>query len=262
MTLEHPATPVSVAYDEHQSRAAFTLFHEKGNIITADMVASLRSAIEMAAQNPHLKLVTIEGAGADFSFGASVPEHAPGEIERVLPEMHALIYELLELPAVTAALVRGRCFGGGFELALACDFIFAEEDAKFALPEIALGLFPPAASALLPLRAGYAVATRSILTGETFGPAHVAMQQLVTATARPGELSNLVENWFQANLAGKSAAALRHGAAAARLGLAAHVSETLPKLERLYLDELMRTHDAVEGIAAFMDKRAPKWNDR
>ena len=138
--------PIQVSLTEDQSRAAFRLSH----IITADMVAALTQALESLADSPHLKLVTIEGAGPDFSFGASVPEHAPGEIDRVLPAMHALIYALLDFPAVTAAIVRGRCLGGGFELALACDFVFAERDATFGLPEIALGVFPPAASALLP----------------------------------------------------------------------------------------------------------------
>ena len=72
-------------------RAAFRLFHPKGNIVTAEMIRALGQSLETIAENPHLKLVTIEGAGADFSFGASIPEHAPGEIERVLPEAHALI---------------------------------------------------------------------------------------------------------------------------------------------------------------------------
>ena len=61
----------------------------------------------------------------------------------MLPDMHALIVDLLELPAPTAAVIRGRCLGGGFELALACDVVFAATDATFGLPEIALGVLPP-----------------------------------------------------------------------------------------------------------------------
>jgi cyclohexa-1,5-dienecarbonyl-CoA hydratase len=253
---------VSVSFDPRQTRAAFTIFHPKGNIITREMVASLRSALEMAAENPHLKLITIEGAGADFSFGASIPEHAPGQIDDVLPEMHALVYELLEAPAPTAALVRGRCFGGGFELALACDLIFAEEDARFALPEIQLGLFPPAASALLPVKAGQAPAARTILTGATVGVRDPAVAPLLALVATPGELGAQVESWFQQHLAPRSAAALRHAASAARAGLVAHVRTVLPGLERLYLEDLMRTQDAVEGIDAFLAKRKPAWTDR
>src|SRR5688572_6098488 len=150
---------VSVRCNSEQARASFTVSNPKGNVITAAIVSALRAGLASVAQNPHLKLVTIEGEGADFSFGASIPEHAPDRIGQVLPEMHALIDEMLEVPAVTAAVVRGRCLGGGFELALACDFNFAEMYAAFGLPEISLGVFPPAAAALLPQRVGSARST-------------------------------------------------------------------------------------------------------
>ena len=255
------STAVAVAFDAEHARAAFTLFHPKGNILSAEMVTSLRTALEGLAENPHLKLITIEGAGEDFSFGASIPEHAPGEIGRVLPAMHALIYDLLDTPVPTAALVRGRCFGGGFELALACDFIFAEESATFALPEIALGVFPPAASVLLPARVGFAPAAGSLLTGGRVAAPEWHARGLVQLLAPPRDLGAVVDEWFNRCLAPHSAAALRHGVAALRMSLQAHVAETLPKIERLYLDDLMRTHDAVEGIAAFMSKRPPAWTD-
>ena len=147
-------SPVAISFNEDRSRAAFRLWHPKGNIITAETIAALSSCLSAVEANPHLKLVTIEGVGQDFSFGASVPEHTPDQIGSVLPAMNRLIVELLEAPAVTAAVVRGRCLGGGFELALACDFIFAADDAVFGLPEIALGVFPPAGAALLPIKAG------------------------------------------------------------------------------------------------------------
>src|ERR687888_266726 len=111
---------VFISFSTDHARAVLRLFHAKGNIITSEIVEALRSAIESLSHNPQLKLVTIEGTGEDFSFGASIPEHAPDQIARVLPEMHRLIEDLLELPAPTAAVVRGRCLGGGFELALAC----------------------------------------------------------------------------------------------------------------------------------------------
>ena len=254
--------PVTVSLNEDQSRAAFQLSHPKGNIITAEMVAALRSGLESTSRNPRLKLVTIEGAGADFSFGASIPEHARDQIGAVLPEMHALIEDLLDLPAVTAAIVRGRCLGGGFELALACDLIFAADDSVMGLPEISLGVFPPAGCVLLPLRIGAARATAAILTGES-RPARVWRDAgLVEMIAPSGSLRAAVDGWFAEHLAGKSAAALRHATAGARAGLRAEVRARLPEVERLYLDELMRTHDAVEGVDAFLQKRAPRWQDR
>lgn len=253
---------VNVRFNADRTRAAFAICHPKGNIITADIVTALRGGLEAASQNPHLKLITLEGEGANFSYGASVPEHAPDQIGRVLPEIHALVDELLEMPAVTAAIVRGRCLGGGFELALACDVIFAADDAVFGLPEIALGVFPPAGSALLPARVGAARATRTIITGESRTAALWHDAGLVELVAPAAALDAEVDRWFAQHLAPRSAAALRHAAVAARAGLLAHVRSLLPGLERLYLQELMSTHDAAEGIAAFLEKRPPVWNDR
>jgi cyclohexa-1,5-dienecarbonyl-CoA hydratase len=254
--------PVNVSFSSDRSRAAFTFAHPKGNIITDDIVRALRAGLENVAQNANLKLVTIEGAGQDFSFGASIPEHVPSQIGTVLPEMHALVEDLLDIPAITAAVVRGRCLGGGFELALACDLIFASNDATFGLPEINLGVFPPAGSVLLPLRVGAARATPAIVTGES-EPADVWYARgLVELLAAPGDLAPAVERWFERHLAGKSAAALRHAAIAARASVRAQVRALLPEAERLYLQDLMRTHDAAEGIDAFMNKRAPNWQDR
>jgi cyclohexa-1,5-dienecarbonyl-CoA hydratase len=254
--------PVSVRFDANRSRAAFTLAHPKGNIITDEMVRALRAGLESVANNPHLKLVTLEGEGDDFSFGASIPEHVPAQIGAVLPEMHALIEDLLDLPAVTAAIVRGRCLGGGFELALACDLIFCSTEATFGLPEIALGVFPPAGSVLLPLRAGAARSMRAILTGESSPAGAWQSAGLVDVLADARDLDAAVDRWFERHLAGKSASALRHAAVAARAGLRTQVRALLPEAERLYLQELMRTHDAREGIDAFLQKRTPSWQDR
>jgi cyclohexa-1,5-dienecarbonyl-CoA hydratase len=255
------SSPVRIAVNPDGSRAALTIFHEKGNIVTADMVAGLRAALEELATNPRLKLITLDGAGPDFSFGASIPEHAPDQIGTVLPAMHRLIVALLDAPAVTAAVVRGRCLGGGFELALACDLIFAADDAVFGLPEIALGVFPPAASALLPLRIGAARATRAILTGESRGAKEWLDAGLLEFIAPVTTLDSRVDEWFVRHLSTKSAVALRHAAIAARTDLSSRVAQTLPELERLYLDDLMRTEDAVEGIDAFMNRRQPSWKD-
>jgi cyclohexa-1,5-dienecarbonyl-CoA hydratase len=255
-------TPVQVALSADQARAAFRLFHPKGNIVTAEMIAALTQALDSLTDSPHLKLVTIEGQGEDFSFGASIPEHAPGEIERVLPRMHELIYALLDFPAPTAALARGRCLGGGFELALACDFIFAERTTVFGLPEIALAVFPPAAAALLPVRVGTARATSAMLTGAPRAAEEWRGAGLLEHISTPGALAVDVDRWFAEHLRGRSAAALRHATAAARLSLRQHVRGVLPELERLYLRDLMSTADAAEGIAAFLEKRQPTWTDR
>jgi cyclohexa-1,5-dienecarbonyl-CoA hydratase len=252
---------VQVAFNTEGTRASLVFAHPTGNILTADIIRALRASVADLAEERRLRLVTLEGAGADFSFGASIPEHTADVIARVLPEMHALIVDLLELPAPTAAVVRGRCLGGGFELALACDVIFASDDATFGLPEIALGVFPPAATVLLPRRAGFPRASAAILTGErrsAFDWRSAGVVEQVTAGDR---LAAAVDEWFARTLAPHSAEALRHATRALRAPLLDAARAELPRVEGLYLNELMRTHDANEGIAAFLAKRAPQWRD-
>jgi cyclohexa-1,5-dienecarbonyl-CoA hydratase len=252
---------LSLSFNREQTRAALTFAHPKGNILTADIVRELRAALEDLTRARHLRLLTIEGEGADFSFGASVPEHAPGAIDRVLPEMHALVVDLLECAAPTAAVVRGRCLGGGFELALSCDFIFASDDAVFGLPEIALGVFPPAASVLLPRRVGWSRATSAALAGDARPAAEWRAAGLLELVAPAAELPAAIEAWFDRTLARYSAEALGHATRAIRAPLVDAARRELPAIERLYLRELMASHDAAEGIRAFMEKRAPGWKD-
>jgi len=244
------------------TRGTLTISHAKGNIITESLIHMMDVSLDRLASAPSLRLLAIDSHGPDFSFGASIPDHAPGDIDRVLPKMHAVIQKLLAFPSPTAAVVRGKCLGGGFEIALACDFIFAEASATFGLPEIALGVFPPAACVLLPARVGTARATRSILTGAPMSAQEWRDAGLVTSVSADGSLAAEVDRWFATHLAGRSAEALRHATAAARLGLRRDVHDLLPQLETLYLDVLMKTHDAREGVAAFLGKRVPKWMDR
>jgi cyclohexa-1,5-dienecarbonyl-CoA hydratase len=232
----------------------------KGNIISLALMQDLLRALETVGRSPAIKLVTIEGAGDHFSYGASVEEHRPDVIPQVLPELHRVVRALLAVQAPTAAIVRGRCLGGGFEIALACDLIFASTSSVLGVPEISLGVFPPAAAALLPPRVGVSRAASAILTGEARPVERWVEAGLVEFTAPPQELDDAVDRWFQANLTLRSAAALRCAALASRVALRRHVDAVLPELERFYLDTLMHTNDAVEGIAAFLEKRPPVWS--
>lgn len=232
----------------------------KGNIVARALIHDLRRALGEVSRAPAVKLVTIEGAGDHFSYGASVEEHRPKVINEVLPELHNLVRELLAVPAPTAAIVRGRCLGGGFEIALACDLVFAGLMAVMGVPEIALGVFPPAAAALLPLRVGVSRAASAVLTGQARPVEKWLEAGLVELTAPPQELEAAVDHWFDVNLAPRSAAALRCAALASRAAMRQHVDAILPELERFYLETLMRTNDAVEGIAAFIEKRPPVWS--
>jgi cyclohexa-1,5-dienecarbonyl-CoA hydratase len=245
------------AHDGAQLR--LILDRPKGNVVTAEVIGQLRSALGHVAPGAGIKLITLEAAGPNFSYGASIEEHVADRIADVLAELNGAVMDLLRAPAPTLAVVRGRCLGGAFELVLACDMIFAAEDAVLGVPEVALGVFPPAAAALLPLRVGASRAARAVLGGESLPAAWWMETGLVDRVVPSAELEQEVDGWFSTQMAPRSAAALTHAAEATRAAMLRVVPGLLADLERQYLDRLMRTHDASEGIAAFMERRAPHW---
>lgn len=245
---------------EHDGRVArVALAAPKANIVDQAMMAALAAAFEDLRNRPDLKAMILTAEGPHFSFGVSVQEHLPEHVKTMLPQFSGLLGQMLEVPAVTLAAVRGQCLGGGFELALACDFIVAEEGAQFACPEIKLAVFPPAAAALLPARIGASRAAELVVTGAAWSVAQAAGAGLIVQTASPGQLEATVETWIREHFLARSAAALRYGVRAARLLLRRALQEDLPQLERMYLNELMAESDPEEGLRAFMEKREPHW---
>jgi cyclohexa-1,5-dienecarbonyl-CoA hydratase len=248
---------------EHDGQVArVALAAPKANILHEKMMAALAAAFAELRNRTQLKVMILTAEGPHFSFGASVQEHLPEHVRSMLPRFSGLLRQLLELPAVTIAAVRGQCLGGGFELALACDFIVAEEGAQFACPEIKLAVFPPAAAVLLPARIGASRAAEIVLTGTAWSAAQAAGAGLIVRTAPQGQLEATVETWIRDHFLARSPVALRYGVRAARLRMQRALQQDLPQLERMYLDELIAESDAVEGLRAFMEKREPCWDKR
>lgn len=233
------------------------LARPKANLVDAAMIAALHAALTQYRRHVMLRGVLLDAEGAHFSFGASVEEHLPDRCAAMLSSLHGLLLELLEFPVPVLVAVQGQCLGGGLELALACGSIFAAPGAQFGQPEIKLGVFAPAASALLPYRVNQPAAEDLLLTGRSIPAAEAQAIGLVQAVADDPQAAALA--WFEQHLQGKSAAALACALAAARGPMQRQVRERLAELERLYLDWLMRTHDAGEGLAAFLEKRQPAW---
>ncbi len=248
---------------EHGGRVArVRLAAPKANILDRAMIADLDRVCDALAGSAGLVAIVVGAEGPNFSFGASVEEHLPDEIEAVLGELHALLGRFLELPAPTLAAIRGSCLGGGLELALVCDLILAEEGARLGQPEIRLGVFPPAASALLPVRVGAGPASELILTGAAWTGKRAAELGLVSRVTPDGTLEEALSGWLADDFLGRSPAALAHAVRATRRTLRQAVERELPLLERQYVDELMAEPDAVEGIRAFLEKRPPRWGAR
>jgi cyclohexa-1,5-dienecarbonyl-CoA hydratase len=254
------SSPIRCGADRSGQIQRIVLDRPKANILDRPMVEAIRGRIaELAASPGPLKLVVFEGVGEHFSFGASVEEHMPGLIETVLPAFHGLFRDLEALGVPTAAVVRGQCLGGGFELALWCGFVACEPSARLGVPEAKLGVFPPVAAIALPWRIPGARATQVILSGDSYdGPAAAAWGLVDRCTDDAG--AALLE-WFDEKVAPKSAVALRIAWRASRLLLARSLAEDLPEIEKLYLEELMAHGDPVEGLKAFLERRPPAWKD-
>jgi cyclohexa-1,5-dienecarbonyl-CoA hydratase len=245
--------PLKVWLERDGALLRLRLARPKANIIDAAMIGALAQAFAAHRDNAGLLAVLVDHEGPHFSFGASVEEHLPGACEQMLASLHGLIGAMLEWPRPILVAIRGQCLGGGLEFALAGNLLFAAPEAQFGQPEMKLGVFAPAASVLLPMRIGQARAEDLLYSGRSIDAQNAAAWGLVNLVA--DDPAEAAAAYFDRHLAGKSAAALALGVRAAR--------EPFAELARArLLEKLMATRDAKEGLEAFLQKRAPKWEHR
>lgn len=253
---------IKLNYTHNNSVAEIMLDDGKGNVLDHVMMNELQVVLNSFKQNNGVKLIVFEGAGKHFSFGASVPEHQKDSVAAMLHAFHKLFYTVSDLGIPVVAKITGQCLGGGMELALICNVLFADKTAKFGQPEIILGVYAPAASVLLPEKIGYARAEELLITGKTISAEEAKQIGLINELYDNKELlNNGTEAWIQNHILPKSSASLRFAVKAARIKFNHILNNYLPQLEQLYVRELMNTHDANEGINSFMEKRKPVWTN-
>lgn len=231
----------------------------KGNVLDSAMTAELTAVFTEAAKEPKLKAVLLSAEGEHFCFGASVEEHRAEQVGAMLAGFHGLFGAMAAAGVPVIAAVRGRCLGGGLELAAFCQRVFAHPEAKFGQPEIALGVFAPVGSAILADRVGRGAADDLLLTGRVVDAGEALAMGLVDEVNETPETAAM--NWVEEHLLPRSASSLRFATRAARLEFMRRFDRDIKELERTYLEELMVTQDANEGIASFLEKRKPKWSD-
>ena len=232
----------------------------KANLVDAAMIAALDQALMVHLGNDKLGAVILDAEGPHFSFGASVEEHLPDQCGAMLSTLHRLILRMVESQVPILIAVRGQCLGGGLEVALAGHLMFVAPDANLGQPEMKLGVFAPAASCLLPELIGPVRSLDLLLSGRSITGAEAAAIGIAREAAADPERAALA--YFEEHLKPKSASSLRLAVKAARLDYVTRVKNKIRAVERLYLDELMATHDAVAGLEAFIEKRSPQWQHR
>lgn len=236
---------------------SLVLNRPKANIVDAEMIDLLQAGLDEHRDNPRLTAVLLAAEGPHFSFGASVPEHLPGQCADMLAKLHKLLLTLVDAPVPVLCSVRGMCLGGGLELALGSNLIFAGPDAGFGQPEIKLAVFAPAASCLLPERIGRGNAADLLFSGRTIDADTALRCGLVQFVEDSPEDAAL--KYFDEHLAPHSAFALRQAVRAARGDQARRLKSDLERVENQYAGDLMGGRDPLEGLNAFIEKRQPAW---
>jgi cyclohexa-1,5-dienecarbonyl-CoA hydratase len=254
------ATPLKAWLERDGALLRVRLARPKANLIDKAMIAALDETFAAHRGRVGLRAAILDAEGPHFSFGASVEEHLPEGCEAMLRGLHGLLLAMLEWPAPILVAARGQCLGGGLELAMAGSLVFAAQDAKFGQPEIQLGVFAPAASCLMPPRIGQAAAEDLLFSGRSIDAQEAGSLGLVQSVTADPEAAAL--EYFERHLEKRSGAALACAVAAVRADYVADVRRRLGQVERLYLDRLMKTHDANEGLTAFLGKRSASWQHK
>ena len=224
------------------------------NIAMLQEICAALDALSAAAKDETLRALVVRAEGKMFSAGVDVADHTPDKVGEMIPLFDRVCAALAAFPLPTIAVVHGHALGGGCELALCCDLIIAAESANFGQPEIKLATIAPVAALRLPSLIGYRRAAEMLFTGEPVGAAEAARIGLINRAVPVDQLDQAVDS-LAAKLCALSAAALRVCKSAVRPGASLNIAQ----IENLYLDDLMSTADAREGVAAFVEKRAPIW---
>lgn len=252
-----------IVFEKKDGVARLVLSKPPLNVLDIAMMREINTALEGLGDDASVKVLVFEAAEGSkaFSAGVDVSEHTADKVGEMIEVFHRIFRQLDALEVPTVAVVERAALGGGCELVLFCDMIIASEKASFGQPEIQVGVFPPIAVVALPGIIGPKKAMEMVLIGDRIRAIEAERLGLVNKVVPPEELKAAADE-FVGKLAKLSGAVLRLTKRAVRIGSAGPFAEGLAAVEKLYLGPLMSTEDANEGLAAFMDKRAPVWKDK
>ena len=252
-------SPIKVWFEHEGGLLRLRLARPKANIIDAEMIKALSLALDNRLASARLSAVLLDAEGPHFSFGASVEEHMPQHCAGMLASLHGLLKQMLDCPVPILVAIQGQCLGGGLEVACGGNLLFAHPEARLGQPEIKLGVFAPAASCLLPERIGAAQAQDLLWSGRSVDGIEAHRIGLVNELAE--DPSGAALAWFETHLLASSANSVRLAVKAVKSDVD-KIKAKLDAVEALYLEDLMTTYDAVEGLQAFVEKRAAEWEHR
>jgi cyclohexa-1,5-dienecarbonyl-CoA hydratase len=239
--------------------ARITLNNPPLNVIDVTMMDELRAALEQIDGRPEISMIVFAGSERAFSTGVDIAVHTPDKVRDTLTAFHSVIRSLVDNSKLTIASVRRHCLGGGAELALMCDVVYASPDSVLGFPEIKLACYAPVASVALSAIVGQKLAAELLLTGRTLSGQEALEAGLVNGLTDDPE--TLVAECVQ-RVSLLSPVALAFAKKAFYAWDSIHFDKGLARAEQIYHDELMKTADAHEGIAAIIERRRPKWTGK
>lgn len=252
-------SPIGIERDAATLR--LTLDAPPVNVISIAMLEILEREIRRADEDPAIRLIVIDANGKLFSAGVDVADHVGDLVAKMMDALERLFVTMDRCETIVVALAKGAAIGGGCELCLGADLCYAAESAKFGQPEIKLGLMAPPASVLLPRRIGEAKALDMLLTGRTISARDAELAGMIAGCYPDDRFEEETSKTLKILLS-YSASALSHAKQAVRLSRDGELSETHNRVNRFYMDSLMKTADAHEGLAAFLEKRPASWKHR
>lgn len=259
--MADPKTYNRIRFELAAPVARIVLTNPPLNVIDLPMMGELFAVLTDVEAHPEICAIVISGEGKSFSVGVDVAAHGPEQVAAMLAKFHAVIRGLISSGKITIAKVHGLCLGGGAELAMVCDLVYSTGEAFWGFPEIQLGCFPPVAVTALASLISPKRAVELILTGKTISGAEAQAIGLVTQSVDSDSLDASVSQALD-RLRALSPDTLALTKKAVYAWDAMHFEKGLARAEKIYLEQLMTTEDAQEGIRAFLEKRPPRWKNR
>src|ERR1700674_4070800 len=250
-----------VKFRIEDSVARLTLNRPDHNLLNEAMLREIADGIVFAGERDDVKLIAIDSACKVFSGGVDIGEYTTQRVYQMLEAFHAAFAAMLEASKPVLCVVNGPAIGGGAELAAFGDLVIATPKARFAQPEITIGVFPPLASTILPFLVGPKIALELVLLGEPVTAERALDLGIINRLVPEAQLESTV-NDLCARIAGHSGPVLTMAKKAILGGMGLSLRDGLRNSMNIFLNELYRLEDSQEGLRALVEKRKPEWKNR
>src|SRR3954462_848530 len=250
-----------IQFDTSTFVAKLVLNHPPYNVLTVPMMAEIAEAIEGLSSRNDIKAILITSSQKMFSAGISLEDSKSDRVFQTLDAFNRVFNAIREISKPLIVVVNGPAIGAGSELVAFGDMVIATPKAKFAQPEVKLGVFPPFAAVMLPMVIGPKKTYELILTGEALSAEEAHLLGFVNKVVSEADLPKTVEAII-AKIGEFSAPVLEMTKRVISSSMGLPLKEAMKKSQDVYLNQLMALEDVQEGLRAVLEKRKPVWKNK